>query len=969
MTGSSRYGRRKLRQRRKRLLAAALCAASFVTSQVLCGGDNPSATSAAPSIFSEYDLAKNRLAAGPSQAADNKASASSKSTESPPALESLPSAKKTGRSLRPAALEAVSETHVAESDVPSRDRQAPRPAVVTTSAERSEKTIRTAHASRPQEPVATEPASPSASSPPEEIDDSKLPPIVPAWAVPRPARKSLATQVAPSPTIPSAATAVTPSVSPSAAAAATSTGTNPLRAEAAPAQPSTVSARPVALPPVQAATSKFSEQRPATDRFASWPKALEPKKQPSGQLTATPAANTVSAAPAWLSKTFGQQPLAASDADSSAIGSSPESQAEPATPSSTASAPPAVAAPPAQPLEIRNPNFGRSAASTIRPQAVTAVPEPPVVAVEPAAPEAEPVRLESPAVAVEQSPAHAKLETVARVISPEQAAEKPVAANNRVVNASAAESRASEHAIRKTDFEVRALAEQPAILAPPGVREEDLGVLPAESPFEAIAQSGTVKLRVRRSVLLRTKVDVYRTAIVDEAVCDIVQFTPRELSIIGRSVGQTHVTFWLDDPGSAPITYLVEVLPDPQQIKADENKYELLQNVINEMFPDSKIFLVLVADKLLVKGQAKDSEEAAQIMNIVRAQASGVTAIGGVPGLGIAQGLATPVLSPQATGGAASPQYQVINMLRVPGVQQVALRVKIAELNRTAARGFGVDARAAIDFTDSAKTTQLFLASLLNTSSTSTGGTAGSTAGGTSVVTSFGGQDVNIGLRYLQERGVIRLLSEPTLVTLSGRPATFIAGGEFAVPTIVGSVGLNAVTTDFRAFGAIISFLPTIVDKDRIRLQVAPEFSQINSSLTSSNNTPGLNVRAATTTVEMREGQTLAIAGLLEDSYKATNVGDLPFLAKIFGRRDTSRNETELIILVTPELVHPMEPEEVPPLPGFDVTEPTAWQFFGHGEIEGNPTQDYRSTVWPRLKRRYGMGGPAMTSGPFGHGQ
>ena len=85
--------------------------------------------------------------------------------------------------------------------------------------------------------------------------------------------------------------------------------------------------------------------------------------------------------------------------------------------------------------------------------------------------------------------------------------------------------------------------------------------------------------------------------------------------------------------------------------------------------------------------------------------------------------------------------------------------------------------------------------------------------------------------------------------------------------------------------------------------------------------------------------------------------------------RDTSRSETELIILVTPELVHPMEPEEVPPLPGFDVTEPNYRQFFLYGHIEGNPTQDYRSTVWPRLRKRYGMGGPAMTSGPFGHGQ
>jgi hypothetical protein len=161
---------------------------------------------------------------------------------------------------------------------------------------------------------------------------------------------------------------------------------------------------------------------------------------------------------------------------------------------------------------------------------------------------------------------------------------------------------------------------------------------------------------------------------------------------------------------------------------------------------------------------------------------------------------------------------------------------------------------------------KLLLASILNAGNSTTGG-------GTSVIADISGDDATIGIRYLQQRGVIRLLSEPTLVTLSGKPATFVAGGEFAVPTVVGSVGLNAVTTDFRAFGAIISFLPTVLDKDRVRLQVAPEFSQINNQL-AVNGTPGLNVRSATTTVEMREGQTLAIAGLLEDSYKATNVGE-----------------------------------------------------------------------------------------------
>jgi pilus assembly protein CpaC len=517
-----------------------------------------------------------------------------------------------------------------------------------------------------------------------------------------------------------------------------------------------------------------------------------------------------------------------------------------------------------------------------------------------------------------------------------------------------------------TLFAAQDAALQPAAPAPLGAAAPAVSPLPAGSPFEAIGESGTVTVRVRRSLLMRTKVDIYRTAVVDEGICDIVQFTPREISLIGRAQGTTHITFWFDDPATPPLTYLVKVEPDPTIIKNIEDKFQMLEDLVNEQFPDSKIKLVVLADKLLLKGQAKDSEEAAQILTIVRTQGQSLGAYSGNAGLGgwaggVADSAATGVIPAAAAGVLANqPTYQIVNMLRVPGVQQVALRVKIAELNRSAARGFGVNVAANIEFGDAVNGSKLLLASLLNTN------VAGSGSGGASVIANISGDDASIGIRYLQQHGVIRLLSEPTLVTLSGKPATFVAGGEFAVPTVVGSVGLNAVTTDFRAFGAIISFVPTVVDKDRIRLQVAPEFSQINSQLTVGG-TPGLNVRSATTTVEMREGQTLAIAGLLEDNYKATNVGDLPFLAKVFGRRDATRNETELIILVTPELVHPMEPEEVPPLPGFDVTEPTNAEFFLHGDIEGYPTREYRSTVWPRLRKRYG--GPAMTSGPFGHGQ
>jgi len=476
----------------------------------------------------------------------------------------------------------------------------------------------------------------------------------------------------------------------------------------------------------------------------------------------------------------------------------------------------------------------------------------------------------------------------------------------------------------------------------PAISPEEAG----SEPFEVIEQSGEMTVVVRRSKLLRTKVDIFRTAVVDPSVCDVVQFTPREVSIIGKGQGATHVTFWFEGEDARPLTYLVRVIPDPEIHEERAQEYALLQRHLAELFPNSKVELVLVADKLIVRGQARDAAEAAQILAIIRGQ------VVAAPGL-LVEGRASSPVSREATNRTLEGP-QVINMLRIPGVQQVALRVKIAELDRSAARNFGVDMHMQAVFDGGT----LLVQSLLNVAS---GGTA-------SIIGNFDSENIQFGVHYLEQHGVIRMLSEPTLVTLSGRPATFIAGGEFAVPTTVGVSGVAAVTTDFRAYGAIITFLPVVLDKDFIRLEVAPEFSQLDTE-TTVNNTPGLKTRAVTTTVEMREGQTLAIAGLLDDSMKGDNTGDLPIVAQIFGRRGMTRRETELLILVTPELVQPMEPEEVPPLPGFDVTEPTNAEFFLAGRIEGRPTEDYRSTVWPRLRRRYQAGGPAMISGPFGHGE
>ena len=154
----------------------------------------------------------------------------------------------------------------------------------------------------------------------------------------------------------------------------------------------------------------------------------------------------------------------------------------------------------------------------------------------------------------------------------------------------------------------------------------------------------------------------------------------------------------------------------------------------------------------------------------------------------------------------------------------------------------------------------------------------------------------------------------------------------------------------------MLTFTPTVLDKDRIRLQVAPSFSSLNSENTV-DGIPGLDTRSVTTTVDLREGQWLAIAGLLQDQQSGSKLrvpllGDIPVLDAFFSRKEVKREETELIILVSPELVHPLEAEEAPAiLPGMEVTEPGDWAFFVHGCYEGNPNCHHRSTVWPVHQR------------------
>jgi pilus assembly protein CpaC len=452
---------------------------------------------------------------------------------------------------------------------------------------------------------------------------------------------------------------------------------------------------------------------------------------------------------------------------------------------------------------------------------------------------------------------------------------------------------------------------------------------------DVIEPEAPLTIDPRRSKLIRTKQAVTRFSVTDPAVLEVVQFGPTEFELIGGAVGETTLTLWFAD--GEILRYYVRVERADKIQKTIETEYGNLQRKINEMFPNSMIQLIPIADKLIVRGQARDAEEATEILSVLRGQGTDQSGgqLGPYGGFGyggsvVSAGVAAPP-SPDATD---LPATSLISLLDVPGERQVMLKVRVAELSRTALRQAG----------------SLFAANAGDFSAVTNLGINGA------ISAVLNTNDVLIALQALSSNAYSKILAEPNLVTLSGYPAFFIAGGEFAVPTVVGVQGAAAATTNFRGFGTLLAFTPTILDKDRIRLRVAPSFSTLNTDI-AVNGIPGLNSRSVITTVDLREGQWLAIAGLIQDQQNGTKtkvplLGDIPVVDTLFSNRSVKREETELLVLVSPELVHPLEPEQMPLIvPGMEVTEPGDWQLFLFGRIEGTPGCFYRSTVSPQYRR------------------
>ncbi len=325
----------------------------------------------------------------------------------------------------------------------------------------------------------------------------------------------------------------------------------------------------------------------------------------------------------------------------------------------------------------------------------------------------------------------------------------------------------------------------------------------------------------------------------------------------------------------------------------------------------------------------------------------------------------------------------IINLMTIAESQQVLLQVQIAEVSTRILKEMGVNFSVIDKNANTAAST--FVGGVVTPGSFNLPiggrgplGLIDSTAGTPEARILHSGDTLSFSaiIDLLHETGLARLLAEPNLIARSGQEASFLAGGEFPIPIVqnISSGGTSssggAITVQFKEFGVRLNFVPTVLGDDELSLTVRPEVSDLdfaNGVVLSGFRIPGLNVRRATTTVELRSGQSYAIAGLLDHRMRETvseipGFGDIPILGPLFRSSAFEKRESELLILITPRLIRPLDPEEVPVLPGADYVEPTDYDFYLWGRLEGRGPGEEESPLALRRDRK--MGGLV---GAWGH--
>lgn len=448
------------------------------------------------------------------------------------------------------------------------------------------------------------------------------------------------------------------------------------------------------------------------------------------------------------------------------------------------------------------------------------------------------------------------------------------------------------------------------------LRAEEIVVLPEDTAPD-LSDPQKLELTSGKAVVLKSRQSLTRVSEPDTEVLQALLLSPNEVYLTPQAAGTTNLILWED--GDVVAIYDVTVSYDLSRLKQR----------LHDIFPDENELRVMNAhDSIALSGRVSSSSNMKQILALTESFA---------------------------------PQEKIKNLTQVGGVHQVMLEVKVAEMNRRVGKELGIDF-GYIRGDDFGVTTlggtnepqwdefpMNFFPDEFSIAPNALNALFRFHSGSASW-TGF--------INALQRDGLAKILAEPSLISLSGKTASFLAGGEFPIPRVdqEGNIGV-----EFVSFGVELAFTPTVLDKDRIAIEVVPvvsEIDQARGTQISGAFVPAISVRRASTTVELGDGQSFAIAGLLSENAnevtsKFPGLGNLPILGALFSSKEFRSDETELVILVTPRLVKPVIGDKQP-LPTDSYRKPDDAEFF-LGDIFGK-------------SQKHSPGKGAVTfDGEFGH--
>lgn len=407
---------------------------------------------------------------------------------------------------------------------------------------------------------------------------------------------------------------------------------------------------------------------------------------------------------------------------------------------------------------------------------------------------------------------------------------------------------------------------------------------PTKAKVSSPSGQDAMLLVVGKSKIYRAKGAITRVSVGDPAIADVMIVKSQEIYLLGKKAGATNVLVWYEDGRMSAIDLVVG---------SDTEGLQLLFNQV--LKSETKLAISAAGESLVLTGQVSDATKVSQAVK----------------------------LAEEFTG------KKVINMLTTDDLPQVLLEVKIAEIDKTIADNLGLQVGG----------TNFSFNMLAGAAALGFGATA-------SVTTGAGSGQSTSWLQANITNGLIKLLAEPNIMAISGQEGQFLAGGIIFIPIPQSSStgGGAVITLQQQPYGVGLKFVPTVLSGGRINLKVQPEVSQVNTQgITVSANgstlvLPSITTRQASTTVQLYDGQSFAIGGLIQNNVAESiamfpGLGNIPILGALFRSAAFQSNRTELIIVVTPKIVKPLAMQ--PALPTDRFIQPTQTEFFIDGKLEG----------------------------------